>query len=61
MKLAKLLAIAALAIAPIAAIQTAVPAEAAAATVSGPPVAEPAGISTEFSKWVCKNFGIACG
>lgn len=61
MKLAKLLAIAALAFAPIVAVQSAAPAEAAAATVSGPPVSNTAGWSTEFSKWVCRNYGVACG
>lgn len=61
MKLVKMLAIAALAIAPIAAIQTSAPAEAAAVTRSGPPVAETAGLGTEFSKWVCQRFGVACG
>ena len=61
MKLAKLLAIAALAFAPIVAVQSAAPAEAATATVAGPPVSETAGLSTEFSKWVCKNYGWACG
>ncbi|WP_431710993.1 hypothetical protein [Glutamicibacter uratoxydans] len=61
MKLAKMLAIAALAIAPIAAVQTAAPAEAAVTTVAGPPVAETAGLATEFSKWVCQRFGIGCG
>ncbi len=61
MKLVYAAAALALAISPFAAVQSAAPAQAApAVALAGPPVASPAGLGTEFSKWMCKRYGISC-
>ena len=55
-KALKMLAVLILAAAPLGAVA----APAAAAGTGLGPVASTAGLSTEFSKWVCKHYGIAC-
>lgn len=60
MKGLKMLAVAALALAPL----TAVAAPASADTVSGfesGNVATPAGWGSDFSRWFCEHYGVACG
>lgn len=61
MKLVYAAAALALAISPIAALQSAAPAQAAPAVAqAGPPVASPAGWGTDFSKWLCNRYGVSC-
>ncbi|WP_146956072.1 hypothetical protein [Glutamicibacter soli] len=63
MKALKMLAVAALVLAPV----TAVAAPASAATAGsqliskGGAVATPAGWGNDLSIWFCKNYGLACG
>lgn len=59
MKGLKMLAVAALALAPLTAV--AAPASAAQSqSIGSGSVATPAGWSADFSKWMCNNYGVAC-
>lgn len=54
-----MLAVAALALAPLTAV--AAPASAAQGqTISSGSVATPAGFSTDFAKWLCHRYGVSC-
>lgn len=61
MKALKILAVAALVAAPLAVAAPATAAPVAESTYSGLAVATPAGWGTDFSNWVCKHYGVACG
>ena len=55
-----MLAIAALALSPVAVV--AAPASAApASAINGGSVATPAGWGTDFAAWFCRTYGVACG
>lgn len=58
MKALKMLAVAALALAPLTAV--AVPASAQSQSIGSGSVATPAGWGADFSKWVCINYGVGC-
>jgi len=59
MKGLKMLAVAALVLAPLTAV--AAPASAAQSQqVSGGSVATPAGIGEDFGLWLCRNYGLSC-
>lgn len=59
MKTLKMLAVAALALAPLTAV--AVPASAAQSqSIGSGSVATPAGWGADFSKWVCIHYGVGC-
>lgn len=60
MKALKILAIAAFVAAPLAVAAPATAAPVAESTYSSVPVATPAGIGDDFSKYVCKRWGVAC-
>jgi len=59
MKGLKMLAVAALVLAPLTAV--AAPASAAQGQqISGGSVATPAGVGEDFGKWLCAHYGVSC-
>ncbi|MFJ2619877.1 hypothetical protein [Glutamicibacter sp. NPDC087344] len=60
MKALKMLAVAALVLAPITAVAAPASADSGSTVIGGGAVATPAGWGTDLSNWFCKHYGISC-